>query len=140
MSAIIHPFTMDCYDEVYALWELAEGVCVSEADSRANILAYLRRNPNMSYVARDGLTVVGAVLGGHDGRRGILHHLAVLPEYRKQGIGRILVEHSLAAQRAAGIARCYILVLDTNDQGLRFWETIGWQPCPEIHVMTKDIA
>ncbi len=36
-------------------------------------------------------SIVGAILSGHDGRRGFVHHLVVLPEVRRQGIGQQLV-------------------------------------------------
>ncbi len=68
---------MEDFDEVYALWQRCEGVGLGSADSRPNIAAYLDRNPGMNFAARDGETIVGAILCRHDGRRGYIHHLAV---------------------------------------------------------------
>jgi len=58
------------YEEVLRLWQDSEGVGLNESDTRPAIAAYLKRNRGMSYVARDGKLLVGAVLCGHDGRRG----------------------------------------------------------------------
>ena len=54
ISASILPFTIEDYDQVYALWQRCEGVGLSSADSRQSIAAYLDRNPGMSFVASLG--------------------------------------------------------------------------------------
>jgi ribosomal protein S18 acetylase RimI-like enzyme len=69
--------------------------------------------------------VVGSVLCGHDGRRGILRHLAVAKRYRKQGIARALIAKVIASLREQGIRKCNIQVLDDNAAGRRFWEHVG---------------
>ena len=103
MTIDIAPFSIDLYDDVYALWRQCEGVGLSEADARGNIRAYLERNPGMSFVALAGGRVVGAILAGHDGRRGYVHHLAVHPSLRRHGIARRLVERAVCVLRSAGI-------------------------------------
>jgi ribosomal protein S18 acetylase RimI-like enzyme len=72
-------FVIDDYDHAVALWNLGEGVEVAEGDSKEEISAYLLRNPGLSRVAEENGTIVGAVLCGHDGRRGMIYHLAVAP-------------------------------------------------------------
>lgn len=132
-------FTEDCYDEVYALWRSCEGLGLNEADSRERILQYLRRNPGTSFIARAGDAIVGTVLGGHDGRRGYLHHLAVLPAYRKRGIGHRLVESALDAIRAQGIDRCHGFVFRSNEEGLAFWDAAGWMARNDICLISKPL-
>jgi N-acetylglutamate synthase len=83
----INPFSLDAYDAVLALWRQCEGIGLSQADSRENIQRYLERNPGMSFIATFNGTVVGAVLCGHDGRRGYIHHLAVHPSCRRTKTG-----------------------------------------------------
>lgn len=80
------------YDAVMTLWRETPGVGLSAADNREAIAAYLLRNPGLSFAAWDGPRLVGAVLCGHDGRRGYLHHLAVAPAYRRQHLGFELAE------------------------------------------------
>ena len=128
-------FRIQDYNAVIALWRRAEGVGLNESDSRRAVAAYLRRNPRFSFVAeRDG-RVIGAVLCGHDGRRGYLHHLAVARRYRRRGVGRQLVNACLAKLRKAGIQRCNIFIFAKNAAGMNFWRHNGWKPRSELRVM-----
>jgi len=68
---------LDDYESVYRLWSTSEGMSLDEDDNRDGIALYLRRNPKSCFVALDGKEIIGAVLCGHEGRRGILRHLAV---------------------------------------------------------------
>src|SRR5215471_3680247 len=104
----IELMSLDDYDEVIALWQSAEGVGLGESDTRDAIAAYLKRNPGMSFVARHEGELAGAVLCGHDGRRGYLHHLAVAPPHRRNGLGRKLVAKCLAELKRRGILKCNI--------------------------------
>ena len=126
MNLIIKELTIDQYDPVLALWQTAEGVGLSEADSRDGIAAFLERNPGLSFVAFNQEQLVGVILAGHDGRRGYIHHLAVSPTRRRQGIGRALVAHSLAALERAGIGKCHLFVFRENEAALAFWQNTGW--------------
>lgn len=107
------------------LWQASEGVGLSDADSRENISRFLARNPGLSFVAIDGGRVVATILCGHDGRRGLIHHLVVAPSHRRQSIGRSLVERALAALEATNIQKCHLLVFRENSEGLAFWRGIG---------------
>ena len=136
----IRPFSMSEYDEVLALWRQSEGIGLSQADEPEAIAAYLARNPGMSFVAWADGVVVGAVLCGHDGRRGYLHHLAVHPEYRRQGIGRALVNRCLDALREIGLDKCHLFIFPHNKSGIAFWQAEGWQYRSDIAVMSKMVA
>lgn len=115
------------YAAVVHLWRQTEGVEVAEGDDEASIAGYLKRNPELSRVALDGPTIVGAVLCGHDGRRGLIYHLAVQPGYRGKGLGKRLVAECLAGLRASGIARALILVARDNEPGREFWIAQGFE-------------
>ena len=113
------------YAPVYRLWRETKEVVLVEDDSRAGIKLYLSRNPGLCFVATVGVKIVGTALCGHDGRRGILRHLAVRPEFRKQGIGRALVQKCLDGLAKQGIRKCNIFVMDYNKAGLRWWKSLG---------------
>lgn len=118
------------------LWRVSEGVGLNESDSPEQLEAYLRRNPDMSFVARNGARqMVGAVLCGHDGRRGYLHHLAVARSARRHGVGRSLIESCLAKLSAEGIAKCNIFVYAHNLDGQEFWRRLGWAGREDLLVM-----
>ncbi len=140
MRDVLRPFTMNDYDAAVALWKTAEGIGLSEADSRENIAHYLAVNPGMSQVAEEDGIIVGAVLCGTDGRRGFLHHLAVSPAHRRAGLGRALVDACLARLAEAGMRKCHIFVLADNAEGQRFWAKIGWEERTTLKVMSHDVV
>ncbi|MEO6875899.1 MAG: GNAT family N-acetyltransferase, partial [Opitutaceae bacterium] len=125
MKTAIRPMLLDDYDAVYQLWSITEGVALTEDDSRDGFARYLKRNPGYCFVAVDDEKIVGTALGGHDGRRGFLRHLAVEKAYRKQGIARRLVQTCPEAIAADSIWKCNIFVMDYNADGLRFWAHLG---------------
>lgn len=137
MNILFREMKIEDYQQVYSLWESSAGIGLSEADSRENIHQYLSHNPGTSFVAFEGDSLVGAVLCGHDGRRGLLHHLTVKETHQRKGIGKDLVNHCLMALAALNIHKCHIFVFKDNDEGFRFWEKVGWQEREDLAVISK---
>jgi len=125
MTLEIRLMTVDDYEDVYALWSTSDGMNLGEEDSRAGIALYLERNPGCCFVGTEGGRLVGTALCGHDGRRGILRHLAVHQDARGRGLGKQLVRACLEALAAAGISKCNVSVMDSNAAGLCFWQHLG---------------
>lgn len=132
-------FVIDDYEKAVALWNLVEGVEVAEGDSKEEIRTYLLRNPGLSRVAEENGTMVGAVLCGHDGRRGLIYHLAVAPAHHGKGIGKMLVRECVAHLGAAGIARALILVAHDNHRAHSFWLRTGWEDVSGAMLMGIDL-
>ena len=62
------------YEQVYALWLTISGFAIrSVDDSKEGVERFLQRNPGISVVAEEDGKIVGAILCGHDGRRGCLY-------------------------------------------------------------------
>jgi len=127
------------YGEALALWEATENVRISPADERDNVAAYLAKSPEQSFVCRCGGELVGTVLCANDGRRAYIHHLAVKPQHRRQGIAHKLVDLALMAQEGYGIGKCHILVFTDNDTGIAFWESEGFDKRDDIYIMSKNV-
>lgn len=124
----IRQMTIEDYDAVYALWESCTGMGLNNLDdSREGIAKFLRRNPTTCFVAEDGGVLVGAILSGHDGRRGHISHAAVAPDRRRQGIGKALIDTALDALKAEGIAKVNFVVFARNGDGNAFWEHLGFK-------------
>ena len=121
------------YEEAHQLWEKAEGVYLTNADSKKSIKKYLERNPGMSFVCIEEKEkkMVGALLCGNDGRRGIIYHLVVHPTFRNRSVGKTLTQLSLKKLKEAGIERCFALVRVDNKTGNEFWSKTGWNKKPE---------
>ncbi|EKG35955.1 GNAT family N-acetyltransferase [Pseudomonas syringae] len=122
----IRSMTLDDYDTVIELMRSTPGISLRDADSREATARYLERNPGMSFVAEADGALCGCVMCGHDGRRGYLQHLIVLPEYRGRGIAHELVERCLECLDALGIYKCHLDVMKSNQAAGRYWHRQGW--------------
>ena len=140
MSVSIEPMTIDDYDEAVTLWDRCDGVGLSEGDDRQSLGRYLDRNHRLSQVARTDVgKLVGAVMAGHDGRRGFLHHLAVDPDWRGRGIGRQLVHRCVEGLRRDGIGRCHLMLFRDNEPARRFWEKLGWRQREDLNILSAAL-
>lgn len=137
----IREFAVFDIEQVLSLWRDTEGICLhDDSGNRDAIELYLYRNPGTSFVAVDSGRIIGAVLCGHDSRRGMLHHLAVAPKYRRRGIATKLVNKAIEALQRKSIKGCNICVLKENDLAEAFWKKTGWFECDEIKVLAKKIT
>lgn len=135
----VREFLIGDYESAVALWRQVEGVEIAEGDSREEIRGFLERNPGLSRVAEGEGALVGAVLCGHDGRRGWIYHLAVAPTWRGRGIGQRLLDECERGLHQAGITRAIILVAGDNPQGREFWIRHGWEEVEGAIAMGKDV-
>ena len=124
---VLSVMTAEDYPEVKKLWMTIRGFAIrSMDDSREGVERFLRRNPTTSVVARVNGEVVGAVLCGHDGRRGCLYHVCVREDHRRQGIGKAMVIFCTEALKAEKINKGSLIAFTSNDAGNAFWKEIGW--------------
>lgn len=136
----IRVMNIDDYDEIYDLWINTPGMGLNSTDdSREGIKRYLMRNPTSSFVAEDDGKIIGVIMSGHDGRRGYIHHTAVLPEYRRQGIAKKLVESAMNALEQDGINKVALVVFERNKTGNAFWENIGFVSRDDLVYRNKNI-
>jgi ribosomal protein S18 acetylase RimI-like enzyme len=140
MPCQIRALTPDDIAAARQLWAAAEGVELAEGDTPEEIARYLARNPGLSTVATDANgNLVGAVLCGHDGRRGFVYHLAVTSPQRGRGLGRAIMKRSLALLKAEGVTRVLLLVATDNVEGHKFWLREGWEDMPFAKPMGLDL-
>lgn len=125
-------FTPDHCVEVLAFWENMPGVGLNESDTPDALREFLKRNPGLSVIARESSDIVGAVLCGHDGRRGYLHHLAVAIGYRNQGIATRIIDRCRLKLQSIGIPKCNVFVYEV---GKAFWERRGFGNRSDLRIM-----
>ena len=126
-QAVIRTMTIEDYDGVRELWMTIKGFAIrSVDDSREGVELFIKRNPTTSVVAEVDGRIVGAILCGHDGRRGCLYHVCVAQEFRMQGIGKAMVVRAMEALRAEKINKVSLIAFTSNDIGNAFWKQIGW--------------
>ena len=133
---IIREMMLADYEVMHDLWLACEGVGLGASDSRNQIGLFLARNVGTSFVAEVNGRLVGTILGGHDGRRGYVHHTAVHPDFRRRGVGEALVDACLAALQAQGILKCHLFVRETNKAAQAFWRAVNWHERRDLLLMS----
>lgn len=132
--------TIDDYEAVYDLWIKCGNGLNNKDDSREGIEKYLNRNPNTSYVAVLDGNIVGCILCGHDGRRGIIQHACVSADCRRMGIGKKLVDFAIAALEKEGINKVLLVAFKKNEVGNAFWESQGFTLREDLNYRNKALV
>lgn len=135
----IRPFRHpDDYGTVIDLWDRSgPGVHFGRSDTFEEITKKLRRDPELFLVAEVQGAIIGAVIGGYDGRRGLVYHLAVLEKHRGQGIGKALMKALEELLREKGCLRSYLLITKDNP-AVEFYKKQGWQ-VSDLYALGKDL-
>lgn len=125
---VIRLMTLSDYERVLNLWRNTPGMGLRVLDdSREGIARYLERNPETCFVAETpDQQLIGSILCGHDGRRGLIYHTAVDPTARRLGTGSALVRAATEALRQQGIVKVSLVAFAANDDGNAFWEAQGF--------------
>ncbi|MEJ5240700.1 MAG: GNAT family acetyltransferase [Anaerolineales bacterium] len=128
------------YEAVTDLWQRMEkGVRLGASDAPQEIEKKLQRDPDLFLVAEEEGQIIGSVIGGFDGRRGLIYHLAVHPAFRQRGIASRLMEEVETRLRAKGCLRAYLLVTTDNEEAMRFYEKRGWERMDYVVIYGKDL-
>jgi ribosomal protein S18 acetylase RimI-like enzyme len=130
----------DDSEQVLALWR-ASGPDFQPQPSGepAEMARKMARDPDLFLVAASGKRIVGAVLGGWDGRRGYVYNLAVAADRQRSGIGRALMEELEARFALKGCGRMNLVVAHGALTAAAFYERLGWRKSSAV-LMTKDVA
>lgn len=137
----IRKMTLSDYEAVFDLWTNTPNMGLrSLDDSREGIGFFLGRNPNTCFVALEDGVLAGVILCGHDGRRGYIYHTVVHPAFRRQGTGTALVEAAVSALQKEGITRVCLNVMETNEDGKRFWTRLGWERKDFLGFYSKAVS
>ncbi len=131
---VLSAMTIGDYPEVSALWNTIRGFAIrSVDDSYDGVARFLLRNPSTSVVARIDGEAVGAVLCGHDGRRGCFYHVCVREDHRRKGIGKAMVLYCVNALKKENISSISLVAFTGNGAGNAFWKSIGWRMRSDIN-------
>lgn len=122
----IRPFRVRDRRAVIALWDEVFADDPPRNDPPAVIQRKLRVQRELFLVGEVGGAVVGTVIGGYDGYRGWIYHLAVDPANRRQGYGSDLVRAAEARMRARGCIKVNLQVRARNAGVVRFYEALGY--------------
>jgi len=138
MTPKIRLMTVEDYLSVLKLWQQLPGIGLSSADTKEAIAQFLDYNPTTCFVLEEDQQIVGTVLGGFDGRRGYIYHMAVAESHQGQGWGKRLIEICMNALKQRGAEKSHLFVYTENLTARKFWERCGWIQRDELIIMSKD--
>ena len=111
--------------DVIALWRRC-GLTRPWNDPAADI-ALARKGENAAMlVGRDVSGIVASVLVGHDGHRGWVYYVAVDPDCRHKGYGRVIMDAAEDWLRGRGIEKLQLMVRPDNSQVQAFYQSLGY--------------
>jgi ribosomal protein S18 acetylase RimI-like enzyme len=124
----IRDFQMTDYEAVTDLWQRAgDGIHLRRSDSHEEIAKKVERDPDLFIVMEHDGALVGAVMGGFDGRRGLVYHLTTDPRFRRSGVASGLMDVLEARLRAKGCLKAYLLVTNDNQEAQEYYLKRGWE-------------
>ena len=116
------------FSEVEDLWaSIEKGVNLGRSDTPKEIQKKISHDPDLFLIAEENGQIIGTVIAGFDGRRGLIYHLAVTASFRGRGIGSRLMGEIESRLRAKGCLRCYLMVTTDNEEAMRYYEKRGWE-------------
>lgn len=108
------------------LWARAE-TAPSATDDVGVVRNLIARDSEALLVAEADGTLIATLIAAFDGWRANMYRLAVLPEYRRRGVARALVEDGERRLRLRGARRFSVFVIEEQEGAAAFWQTMGYQ-------------
>jgi len=122
---LIRAFSQGDEDAVVALWQ-ACGLTRPWNDARKDIARKMTVQPDLFLVGLADDRIVATLMAGYEGHRGWVNYLAVAPEHRRQGFGRVLMQEAEERLLALGCPKVNIQVRASNQEALGFYKSIGY--------------
>lgn len=113
----------DC-EAILDVWRRAGSVptVTDDLDSIRRVVAAEHARVLLAHT--DDGSIVATIIAGWDGWRGAIYRLAVLPEHRRRGVARMLVEAAVAWQRSRGARRITLYTRGGEHHALAFWRSL----------------
>jgi ribosomal protein S18 acetylase RimI-like enzyme len=128
------------YPIARTLWENAgTGIQLRRSDEPEEIQKKLQRDPDLFLVVESNGRMIGTIIGGFDGRRGLIYHLVVEASFRKLGVGNLLMDEVEQRLKNKGCLRCYLLVTMDNEEAMRFYEARDWERMDDLYTYAKTL-
>lgn len=134
----IRNMKIEDYDEVFKLWASC-GIHLKKSDEREEIARMIQHNPDTCLVGENNGEIIAAVMGGFDGRRGMIHHLAISPAYQGKGFGKILLEKLELCFQNLGVIKTHLFITSSNSKVVGFYNKLGYVRRDELITMSKTL-
>ena len=132
---IIEKFSIKFYKKVIELWRKA-GISVGSTDTKEELERMLQRNPDLFLIGKIDDNIISVVMGGFDGRRGYVHHLAVDPEYQKKGYGKKIMQELVKRFLELRVHKVHLFIEKYNKDTISFYKNLGWDIRDDLIMMS----
>jgi ribosomal protein S18 acetylase RimI-like enzyme len=126
------------YEQVYRLWK-ATDIIIKSSDQKEEIQRMLKRNSYTCLVGIEDSKIISVVLGGFDGRRGYVHHLAVKPEKQGQGLGKAMMDELMNRFEDLKVIKVHLFVEENNKEVKDFYRNIGFKERTDLTDFSKTL-
>ncbi len=124
---VIRPYRASDRDAVVALWRVVFSGDPPWNEPHDVISRKQSVQAELFFVGVVGGEIAGTVLAGFDGVRGWVHHLALDPEWRRQGYASLLMDHAEAELLEIGCPKLNLQVRRSNAEVIAFYESRGYR-------------
>ncbi len=131
----IENFSMKFYDDVIELWRQT-GIKVGSSDNKEGLTRMYSQNPDLFLIGKTLDAIIGVVMGGFDGRRGFIHHLAINVNYQKRGYGKLLIDELIERFRQKGVHKVHLFIEKNNKKVVDFYRNLGWEVREDLIMMS----
>jgi ribosomal protein S18 acetylase RimI-like enzyme len=138
MQENIHPFEPQAHrTQVVDLWQRVFAYGTAHNAPHFAIDKKLAVRDGLFFVAEAGGKVVGSIMAGYDGHRGWIYSLAVLPDYRRRGLGSRLMRHAEERLKLLGCPKINLQIMHGNEAVEAFYLKLGYQTEQRISMGKK---
>jgi N-acetylglutamate synthase len=123
------------YDRILEIWKKTE-LSVGSSDTKKQVKRMIERNPKLCFVGKVDNKIVGVVMGGFDGRRGYVHHLAIDPNYQNKGFGKLMMEKLMERFKKLKVHKVHLFVEKRNEKVINFYNNLGWNLRDDLIMMS----
>lgn len=134
----VHEFQITDYNVVLELWKEA-GLVIRPGDDLSGVRTKLLRDPDLFLLALMEGEIVGCIIGGWDGRRGWVYHLAVKPSHQRQGIATVLLSEVEKRLVEKGAKKINAQIYQANTKSLNFFKTRGYEIHQDLVMVGKHL-
>jgi len=131
----IENFSLKFYEDVVDIWKRT-GISITSSDTKEEVNVMLNKNPDLSLIAKIDEKIIGVVMGGFDGRRGYVHHLAIDPKYQKKGYGKLLMNELIERFQKKRVHKVHLFIEKHNKDVIAFYNKLGWDIRSDLIMMS----